>query len=89
MNTTTGISLFTALILTFAPVAADPPQVMTVEPTQGYVDEDTQVTLTGEGFDLGARVGLIRLQNERLVQRINLHLALGGSFDENPAVGAE
>ncbi len=38
---------------------------------------------------IGARVGLIRLQNERLVQRINLHLALGGSFDENPAVGAE
>jgi NodT family efflux transporter outer membrane factor (OMF) lipoprotein len=38
---------------------------------------------------IGARVGLIRLQNERLVQRINLHLALGGSFDENPAVGGE
>jgi outer membrane protein TolC len=31
---------------------------------------------------IGARVGLIRLQNERLAQRVNLHLALGGSFEE-------
>jgi NodT family efflux transporter outer membrane factor (OMF) lipoprotein len=29
---------------------------------------------------LGARVGLIRIKNERLAQRVNLHLALGGSF---------
>ena len=38
---------------------------------------------------IGAKVGLIRLQNERLAQRVNLHLALGGSFDENPAVATE
>ena len=31
---------------------------------------------------LGARIGLIRIQNERLAQRVNLHLALGGSFEE-------
>lgn len=31
---------------------------------------------------LGAHVGLIRLENERLAQRVNLHLALGGSFEE-------
>ena len=31
---------------------------------------------------IGARVGLIHVKNERLQQRINLHLALGGSFDE-------
>ncbi|MFV2071737.1 MAG: TolC family protein [Thermoanaerobaculales bacterium] len=32
---------------------------------------------------LAARSALIRIQNERLAQRINLHLALGGSFEEN------
>jgi NodT family efflux transporter outer membrane factor (OMF) lipoprotein len=31
-----------------------------------------------------ARVSLIRVRSERLVQRVNLHLALGGSFDERP-----
>ena len=30
---------------------------------------------------LGARISLIRIQNERLSQRVNLHLALGGSFE--------
>ncbi|MEO8306372.1 MAG: TolC family protein [Betaproteobacteria bacterium] len=33
-----------------------------------------------------ARVTLLRMQSERLVQRVNLHLALGGSFDAAPAV---
>jgi NodT family efflux transporter outer membrane factor (OMF) lipoprotein len=31
-----------------------------------------------------ARVALLRMQAERLVQRVNLHLALGGSFDVHP-----
>jgi len=31
---------------------------------------------------LGARIGLIRIKNERLAQRVNLHLALGGSFED-------
>jgi NodT family efflux transporter outer membrane factor (OMF) lipoprotein len=37
-----------------------------------------------------AQVALLRVQAERLVQRVNLHLALGGSFDERPppVVGA-
>jgi NodT family efflux transporter outer membrane factor (OMF) lipoprotein len=38
----------------------------------------------------GARTALLRVQSERLVQRVNLHLALGGSFDNasgNPAAG--
>ncbi len=30
---------------------------------------------------LGARISLIRIQNERLSLRVNLHLALGGSFE--------
>jgi len=28
-----------------------------------------------------ARTALLRVQSERLVQRVNLHLALGGSFE--------
>ncbi|HKC42910.1 MAG TPA: TolC family protein [Burkholderiales bacterium] len=32
-----------------------------------------------------ARTTLLRVQSERLVQRVNLYLALGGSFDERPA----
>jgi outer membrane protein TolC len=31
-----------------------------------------------------ARTALLRVQGERLVQRVNLYLALGGSFDERP-----
>jgi len=31
-----------------------------------------------------ARTTLLRVQSERLVQRVNLYLALGGSFDERP-----
>ena len=31
-----------------------------------------------------ARTALLRVQSERLVQRINLYLALGGSFAERP-----
>lgn len=33
----------------------------------------------------GARTSLLRVQSEQLVQRVNLHLALGGSFDERAA----
>src|SRR5215470_10234775 len=32
-----------------------------------------------------ARVALLRMQSERLVQRVNLHLALGGSFEPTSA----
>jgi outer membrane protein, multidrug efflux system len=32
-----------------------------------------------------ARTALLRVQSERLVQRVNLYLALGGSFEEWPA----
>lgn len=33
---------------------------------------------------LGARASLIRIRDERLAQRVNLHLALGGSFELDP-----
>jgi NodT family efflux transporter outer membrane factor (OMF) lipoprotein len=35
-----------------------------------------------------ARTTLLRVQSERLVQRVNLYLALGGGFDEPPAQAA-
>jgi len=31
---------------------------------------------------IGARVGLLNMKNQRLAQRISLHLVLGGSFEE-------
>ena len=37
---------------------------------------------------LGARASLIRIRDERLAQRVNLHLGLGGSF-EDPAANPE
>ena len=30
---------------------------------------------------VGARVGLVNIKSDRLIQRVNLHLALGGSFE--------
>jgi NodT family efflux transporter outer membrane factor (OMF) lipoprotein len=36
-----------------------------------------------------ARVALLRVQSERLVQRVNLHLALGGGFEAPPAMPAK
>ena len=35
-----------------------------------------------QGRVLGARSSLIAVRNERLAQRVNLHLALGGSFGQ-------
>jgi outer membrane protein TolC len=35
-----------------------------------------------------ARMALLRVQNEQLIQRVNLHLALGGSFAEPIAVAS-
>jgi multidrug efflux system outer membrane protein len=33
-----------------------------------------------------SQADLIKLRNSQLANRINLHLALGGSFDSSPAV---
>jgi outer membrane protein TolC len=33
----------------------------------------------------GAHSALLRVQSERLVQRVNVYLALGGGFDATPA----
>jgi len=34
---------------------------------------------------IGARVGVVNIASNRLIQRVDLHLALGGSFEEAPA----
>ena len=39
-----------------------------------YQLQQQQISLTS------ARMYLLRLQNERLIQRVNLHLALGGIY---------
>jgi NodT family efflux transporter outer membrane factor (OMF) lipoprotein len=36
----------------------------------------------------GSRAALVRVQTERLVQRVNLHLALGGGFEATPTVAS-
>ncbi|MFO1414453.1 MAG: TolC family protein [Burkholderiales bacterium] len=42
-------------------------------------------TVQQQQIELGsARAALLRMQADRLVQRVNLHLALGGSFDARP-----
>jgi multidrug efflux system outer membrane protein len=41
---------------------------------------DTLSVLQIQARVIGARAGLIRIRGERLAQRVNLHLALGGSF---------
>jgi multidrug efflux system outer membrane protein len=42
-------------------------------------------TVQQQQIDLAsARAALLRVQADRLVQRVNLHLALGGSFDPRP-----
>ena len=43
---------------------------------------DLLSVLQMQARELGARATLIRLQSARLLQRVNLHLALGGSFED-------
>ena len=66
-------------------VLGDSEQALTVVQTQfkvGSTDlrfvEQRQLALTA------ARSALIRVQAEQRVQRVNLHLALGGSFEPRP-----
>ena len=33
---------------------------------------------------VGARIGLVNIRSDRMIDRVNLHLALGGSFEEDP-----
>jgi outer membrane protein, multidrug efflux system len=41
-----------------------------------------------QGDQIGSEANLIKLRNAQLANRINLHLALGGSFESAPAVGS-
>jgi len=48
----------------------------------GFVDQ--RVVETRQLALYSARVSRLRVQTEQLAQRVNLHLALGGGFDESP-----
>ena len=50
---------------------------------------DLLSVLQMQARELGARATLIRLQSARLLQRVNLHLALGGSFEEPGPGGSQ
>jgi hypothetical protein len=41
------------------------------------------------GRVISAKVNLLNLRDQRLQQRVDLHLALGGSFDKKPAEALE
>jgi outer membrane protein TolC len=71
---------------------------------QVLADQETALRYEQESFRIGrqdlravqqqqmqvqaARMALLRVQSEQLIQRVNLHLALGGSFAEPVAVAA-
>ncbi len=48
----------------------------------GQIDLLSVLQLQLQARVIGARTSLIRVRNERLAQRVDLHLALGGSFEE-------
>ena len=46
-----------------------------------------EMTITGISLRCeSARTARLKVQTEALAQRVNLHLALGGAFDDLPAV---
>ena len=65
--------------------------------TQAYDEQTRALTLTQDRFDIGrvdrrtveqqrmitqnAQIALLNVRTEELTQRVNLHLALGGSFE--------
>jgi hypothetical protein len=49
------ITIWALLVLGWLPLPAGSPTVVAVDPEQGFVDTDTQVVVSGEGFEPGAR----------------------------------
>ena len=45
---------------------------------------DLLSTLLMQARVVGAQTALVGIRNNQLINRVNLHLALGGSFEENP-----
>ena len=43
---------------------------------------DLLSTLQMQARVVGSRIALVNIRNEQLITRVNLHLALGGSFEE-------
>jgi hypothetical protein len=52
------VSLFSLSLLSGV-VLANGPVIEKVDPSQGFVDEDTEVTITGEGFETESRLALL------------------------------
>jgi outer membrane protein TolC len=48
------------------------------------VNDDILRVLESQSRATNSQAGLIRLRNERLQNRIDLHLALGGDFETEP-----
>jgi multidrug efflux system outer membrane protein len=45
---------------------------------------DLLSTLQMQARVVGSQIALVNIRNDQLITRVNLHLALGGSFEENP-----
>ncbi len=59
----------------------DQQKVVELQFTQFKVGKSDRYQLQQQQLNLiGAKINLLRLQNERLLQRVNLHLALGGLY---------
>jgi hypothetical protein len=55
-----AVCLALLLVVSSAPPSiAGTPVIANTEPSRGFTDEDTEVILTGDGFETGARVGLL------------------------------
>jgi NodT family efflux transporter outer membrane factor (OMF) lipoprotein len=48
---------------------------------------DLRAVLTQSVALYGARTGLVHVQSDQRIQRVNLYLALGGSFEQKPTTG--
>ena len=58
-------------------------QIAAIKYTAGSIDLLSVLILQWE--QLATQASVIKLRNAQLANRINLHLALGGSFDAAPA----
>jgi outer membrane protein TolC len=60
---------------------ADQQKIVELQRVQLRVGKGTQYQLQQEELNLtSTHMVILRLQNERLIQRVNLHLALGGIY---------
>jgi NodT family efflux transporter outer membrane factor (OMF) lipoprotein len=73
-----------------AAVVQDNEQALTLSDTQYRVGKIDLRTVKSQQIDLyQARMQWLRLQNERIAQRVNLYLALGGNFNSETVTRTE